>query len=328
MSRFSEQIGLSPSSTWAHPFKGWMRFTLFAAGIYNIIWGAVVVLFPMLMFDLLGMETPNYPEFWQCVGMIVGVYGVGYLAAARNPFTHWPITLVGLLGKVLGPIGFAKALIEERFPIAFGLNIITNDLIWWIPFFFILKGAYDYWMNKDAELTTIYKGEGATTFNHLLSQKGQSIHSLSRDKPIALVLLRHSGCTFCRKMLTDIGNQRRIIEEKGLELVFVHMGEEDPATHAFFQQYDLEDCQRFSDKERVLYKTLGIERGGFRDLFGAQSIIKGIPAFMAGHGVGAVDGDGFQLSGVAVIYQGAVKAVDVHQNASATTNILQLYQQT
>jgi hypothetical protein len=88
------------------------------------------------------MARPNYPELWQCVGMIVGVYGVGYWVAARDPFRHWPITLVGLLGKIFGPIGFAQALWVGSFNIKFGSTILTNDLIWWIPFFLILRESY------------------------------------------------------------------------------------------------------------------------------------------------------------------------------------------
>ena len=41
-------------------------------------------------------EFPRYPQIWQCVGMIVGVYGVGYLVAASDPLRHWPIVLVGM----------------------------------------------------------------------------------------------------------------------------------------------------------------------------------------------------------------------------------------
>ena len=89
------------------------------------------------------MEIPRYPMIWQCVGMIVGVYGVGYWVAARDPLRHWPITLVGFLGKVFGPIGFAYYLIQGAFPLTFGLTIMTNDLLWWIPFGLILKMAWD-----------------------------------------------------------------------------------------------------------------------------------------------------------------------------------------
>jgi hypothetical protein len=118
-----------------------MRRVLTLAGLYNLAWGASVVLLPHLAFDLAGMQRPAYPMIWQCVGMIVGVYGVGYLAAARDPLSHWPITLVGLLGKVLGPIGFAWYLAQGDFPLAFGLVIVFNDLIWWLPFAGILVAA-------------------------------------------------------------------------------------------------------------------------------------------------------------------------------------------
>ena len=122
--------------------KPWMRWSLYAAGVYNIIWGGGAILFPLWVFRATGMEPPNYPEFWQCIGMIVGVYGVGYLIAASDPIRHWPIVFVGFLGKILGPIGFAEALWFEKLPLAFGLNIVTNDLIWWLPFSFILLTAW------------------------------------------------------------------------------------------------------------------------------------------------------------------------------------------
>ncbi len=121
----------------------WMSLILKFAGIYNIIWGISVIFFPDLFFNLTDMEIPRYPMIWQCVGMIVGVYGVGYWVAARDPLRHWPITLVGFLGKVFGPIGFAYYLIQGAFPLTFGLTIMTNDLLWWIPFGLILKMAWD-----------------------------------------------------------------------------------------------------------------------------------------------------------------------------------------
>ena len=119
----------------------WPRRWLIAAGVYNLAWGAVVIALPNLLFDLAGMEPPRYPQIWQCIGMIVGVYGIGYLAAARDHRRHWPIVLVGLLGKVFGPIGFAGALLRGDFPLAFGATIITNDLVWWVPFGLMLWDA-------------------------------------------------------------------------------------------------------------------------------------------------------------------------------------------
>ncbi len=123
--------------------RPWMSIVLLLAALYNLAWGAWVVLFPNHFFDLVGMERPSQPAIWQCVGMIVGVYGVGYACAAMAPLKHWPITLVGLLGKVAGPIGFVDgAYVRGTLDPAFGWTIPTNDLIWWVPFGLILWASW------------------------------------------------------------------------------------------------------------------------------------------------------------------------------------------
>jgi len=121
----------------------WPFYTLIFAGVYNLVWGIISVLFPFLYFDFAKIERPIYPEIWQCVGMIVGVYGIGYIIAAKNPYKHWVIIFVGLLGKIFGPIGFLFNLITGVFPISFGILILFNDLIWWIPFGVILFSVYN-----------------------------------------------------------------------------------------------------------------------------------------------------------------------------------------
>lgn len=121
---------------------GWMRVVLIAAGIYNLLWGGWVILFPEVLFRWAGMAPTNYPQIWQCVGMIVGVYGIGYLIAAHSPILHWPIVLVGLLGKILGPAGMFWSLVTGSLPVGMALTCVTNDLIWWVPFALILHRAH------------------------------------------------------------------------------------------------------------------------------------------------------------------------------------------
>ena len=120
----------------------WMFTVLWLAGVYNLLWGLFAIVWPQALFDWAQMEPPRYLELWQCIGMIVGVYGIGYIIAAYDPARHWPITLVGLLGKIFGPIGFASALYQGKLPPRFGATILTNDLVWWIPFTLILVFAY------------------------------------------------------------------------------------------------------------------------------------------------------------------------------------------
>jgi small multidrug resistance pump len=115
-----------------------MSYILWAAGAYNLLWGTWVVLLPGQPFEWLKIEAPNYPGIWQCLGMVVGVYGVGYLIAGFDPGSHWLIVLVGLLGKLLGPIGMIFSITQGRLPLAAGWLCVTNDLIWWVPFTLIL----------------------------------------------------------------------------------------------------------------------------------------------------------------------------------------------
>jgi small multidrug resistance pump len=120
----------------------WMRLTLLLAGLYNIAWGSWVALFPGHIFAFAGMAPPNYPWLWQTVGMTIGVFGVAYLLACQNPLRHWPVVAAGVLGRVLGPLGFFYYLYLGEIPWAFGATLITNDALWLVPFTLILLKAY------------------------------------------------------------------------------------------------------------------------------------------------------------------------------------------
>ena len=113
------------------------RKWFYAAAVYNAFWGTIVGLFPNLIFRSLGMTIPNYPALMQAIGMIVGVYAIGYWLVAANPQRYGPFVYIGLAGKVLGPLGFIYAAVKGDLPWSFGLVNVTNDLIWlpsFIPF--------------------------------------------------------------------------------------------------------------------------------------------------------------------------------------------------
>jgi len=122
--------------------KNWEAITLKSAAVYNILWGSWVVLFPNHFFELTGMVPLNHPMIWQGMGMVIGLYGLGYWWASFDSLRHWPIVAVGFLGKIFGPAGFIFNYLSGVAPAAFGYTLITNDLIWWIPFILILKKAW------------------------------------------------------------------------------------------------------------------------------------------------------------------------------------------
>jgi small multidrug resistance pump len=122
----------------------WMTLVLRAAGVYNLLWGAFTVVWPNLYFEWLDMPGMNYPMMWQGVGMIVGVYGIGYWIAAKHPEVHWPIVFVGFLGKLFGPIGMAGYVADGTLPLRMMIMNIGNDLVWLLPFAGILLWAYQF----------------------------------------------------------------------------------------------------------------------------------------------------------------------------------------
>lgn len=119
-----------------------MQLTLRLAAIYNILWGAWAVLAPDHFFALVGMDPLNHPMVWQGMGMVIGVYGLGYWWASYDPIRHWPIVAVGFLGKIFGPLGFFINYAQGIVPFEFIYTLITNDFIWWIPFFLTLRTTY------------------------------------------------------------------------------------------------------------------------------------------------------------------------------------------
>ena len=110
------------------------RRVFLAATAYNVVWGTLVILFPLAPFRWAQLPPPNYPEMWQCIGMFVLVYAPGYAYLAADPLRYAPFALVGLLGKGCGPIGWIWMYANDRIPFASGLVTLTNDVIW-LPFF-------------------------------------------------------------------------------------------------------------------------------------------------------------------------------------------------
>jgi hypothetical protein len=116
--------------------------------------------------------------------MVIGIYGIGCAIAATDPYRHWPIVLVGLLGKFFGPIGF----LLSGLPWIAGLLLLANDLVWWLPFGLILRGALRHALRDDGPVLPVAEAlAGART------QTGATLAELSRQSPLLLVFLRHLG---------------------------------------------------------------------------------------------------------------------------------------
>lgn len=107
------------------------------AAIYNLIWGAAISIFPHLM--LFGSEATDFSLLMiRCIGMLVGVYGIAYYFCSVDPKRYWPLILVGLIGKLLGPIGALFYIWQGVLNPEFLWTNLFNDIIWIPGFSWIL----------------------------------------------------------------------------------------------------------------------------------------------------------------------------------------------
>lgn len=113
-----------------------------AAGLYNVAWGVYAVVDPQWVFRFAGMEPMVHPAVFATLGMTIALYGVLYFEVARVPERGWLIAAVGLAGKLLGPAGFAALVATGNWPLSAGVLILTNDLVWWLPFGLYLSDAW------------------------------------------------------------------------------------------------------------------------------------------------------------------------------------------
>ncbi len=271
------------------------RNWLLAAAIYNAIWALWVGIFPEHYFSLFGMPAPNYIGIWQCIGMFVGVFGIGYGIAALDPYRYWPIVLVGFMGKVFGPLGFFYHASIGLLPFKFGLITLTNDFIWLYPFFRILKEYYLIHTNEEVILS-----DPVEAIKKTVDQKGVSnLTLLDTNKKVAFVFLRHLGCTFCRELTDKISKKIQIIENSH-KVVFVH-GETHDIAESFFESYQLQHSTRISDPTRVLYRAVGLSRGSFIQLLGPKEWLRGfVVGVLKGYGVGWANSDPLQMPGIVI----------------------------
>lgn len=172
----------------------WMTWVLRVAGVYNLAWGAWLIVDPLGSYRLGGLATPDAPlvntPIWQCLGMVIGVYGIGYLIASTNPLRHWPIIAVGLLGKIFGPIGYLDGAMKGNLPWSGFTTILFNDATWWVPFGLILARVYrDF--RDDVGLPPAESPESALATAR--TAQGPTLAELSHVTPVLLIFLRHFG---------------------------------------------------------------------------------------------------------------------------------------
>ncbi len=159
----------------------------------------------------------------------------------------------------------------------------------------------------------------------MVTNKGQTLLSLSNEKPILLIFLRHFGCVFCKEALSDLAEMRTSIEAKGVELVFVHMAKNALADR-YFEEFDLKGALHISDPNKMYYIDFGLRKGNFSQLYGLSTWLRGFSADVKQFELERSPqlGDSTQMPGIFSIKNGTITGEYIHKKASDKPNYEQL----
>jgi hypothetical protein len=229
-------------------------------------------------------------SLWWALSAISGV-AIAFTALA--PQRYWPVWLCIGLQKLVC-LGWCAAQ---------GLNISTAfgtyELLWLGLLGLMIRRQY---MQFVAPITNIYAPDWRVLANTTVPyMRGYTLGQKQQKTPQLVVLLRHSGCTFCRQTIDELS---AVVAHRYIppECITVVTQSDEAAIARWQQQYPLlEQIDWVSDPQRQFYAAFMLKRGRWAQLFGAKVWWRGFKALR--YGVGALEGDGFQMPGVVLLHQ-------------------------
>jgi thiol-disulfide isomerase/thioredoxin len=132
----------------------------------------------------------------------------------------------------------------------------------------------------------------ASTLASIHTESGASLLALAEASPVLLVFLRHFGCPFCRKTISDVAGLQQELADRGVRPVFVHLSRQHPLWST------LNPVVFWAWVKRALMK----------------------------HGIGMIQGDGHQMPGIFFLKGPNIVRRFVHRYISDEPDYLSLIQ--
>jgi CDP-diglyceride synthetase len=120
-----------------------MKFVLRFAAVFNVCAGLFMLIGYHETYKIIGMEKPDISFPIQLVGLLVGLFGVGYYLVARNPFENRTVLMLGFWSKFLGSCLATGYVVLGKLPPQFTAVYFFADVIYLPPFYVILRRLYD-----------------------------------------------------------------------------------------------------------------------------------------------------------------------------------------
>ena len=152
---------------------------------------------------------------------------------------------------------------------------------------------------------------------------GLSLDAASQQQPVALVFMRHFGCTFTRQLLRGLEQLKEDADRNGSRLVLVHMLKSGQESRYLGSDPGVSSI---ADPKCRLYRAFGLGKGGLFELFGPKVWVAGMRAIFQGCGVGRLAGNGLQMPGAFVFHQGEIIAAQRARTAADLPDLPGLFE--
>jgi hypothetical protein len=151
---------------------------------------------------------------------------------------------------------------------------------------------------------------------------GESLAQASENRVLALVFLRHFGCTFTRQILRGLEEIHDRAKSNNAELVLVHMLKSGTEVHYLAAHSDI---ARIADPRCELYRAFGLSKGSLGELASPRVLWLAMLSLFKGCGVGHLAGDGRQMPGAFLFHQGRIVASQRAKSASDLPDLPDLF---
>ena len=141
------------------PLTSFQHFVLRFAGWYNLVAGCCMLFLYPQFYRWFELQLPAFAMPLQLVGVLVGIFGIGYLMTDRNPLDNRNVLFLGFLSKLIGPAVSLIYVGNGMLPLSFLFVLFFCDTIYLWPFWNIyrkLEGEY--------RRNRLEAGKGVTAF--------------------------------------------------------------------------------------------------------------------------------------------------------------------
>jgi peroxiredoxin len=299
-----------------------IRTALISVMLYYEIFALGLLLLPADLFPLIGLLPTTAIWPLRLAAIMVGVSGLGLIFPLRDPLRHWAITALIASGQIALPVASIMLVLWGDLPAPVGVPMALVDCLFFVPSILALIWTIDLHAKSENQsgerrrhLTTDTASDAVLSV--VPDGTHRSIAELSDDGSVLILLLRHLGCTFCRKSLKALSEQNELLEGHYRHIVIVTMSPLEEML-SIRTRYHLPSVLLVSDPDRTIYRALEIPRGTARQTLGWGVLKEGLwSGLLFRHGIGTVRSDPFQLSGSAIIEKRSIVAIYPTENAAA-----------